>query len=74
MNDQFRPDLRPHVVTDDAGKVRQVFHTDERSSLKEATRRCTLCGGTGRVAVLAPGDQEAERARAEPARPPRVGT
>jgi zinc metalloprotease ZmpB len=30
MNDQFRPDLRAHVVTDDAGKVRQVFHTDER--------------------------------------------
>jgi hypothetical protein len=30
MDDQFRPDLRAHVVTDDAGKVRQVFHTDER--------------------------------------------
>lgn len=30
MNDQFRPDLNAHVVTDDEGKVRQVFHTDER--------------------------------------------
>lgn len=30
MNDEFRPDLKAHVVTDDEGKVRQVFHTDER--------------------------------------------
>ncbi|MCC6790451.1 MAG: hypothetical protein IT336_02135 [Thermomicrobiales bacterium] len=30
MNDEFRPDLRAHVTTDDDGVVRQVLHTDER--------------------------------------------
>src|SRR5215207_6584164 len=30
MKDEFRPDRKAHVVTDDEGKVRQVFHTDER--------------------------------------------
>jgi hypothetical protein len=27
---RVRPDLKVHVAKDDEGKVRQVFHTDER--------------------------------------------
>ena len=30
MNDEFRSDLKAHVVRDEDGKIRQVFHTDER--------------------------------------------
>jgi hypothetical protein len=30
MNDQYRPDLKAHVSTDEDGTVRHILHTDER--------------------------------------------
>ena len=40
MENQYRPELNAHVLTDDEGRVRQVLHSDEPwRSTEENPRR-----------------------------------